>query len=234
MPLRLLEPLAKSPFGCAGDEIVRQLAPLFVSRDVPRGGVVFVEGETEGRFFVVGSGRLKAYRNLPAGRSITVFDLNAGDFFGFIPLLDGGPFPVSVAATEQSHLFVLSREDFHRALAEYPSLCPALLSYTARRLRSCLDHVGQLGRKGACSRVANTLLGLVASAGKCVGGVEVRLPASQAEMARAIDITPENLSRALARLAHEKIIERVGPRRFRILDIEKLGEMAESTSAPAA
>jgi len=229
MPERLLEPLAKSPFGCAGPSIVEKLAPLFVMRTVEKGSIIFTEGELDARFFVIGEGRLKAFRNLPGGRSITVFNLTAGDFFGFIPLLDGGPFPVSVSAVVRSEIFVLSRVDFQLALVRHPELCPALLAYTARRLRQCLDQVGQLGRKSAVARVAHSLLGLLASGGKCSDGAELVLPSSQAEVARSIDVTPENLSRALTRLGRDKVIERTSSRTFRILDVDALARMAESS-----
>jgi CRP/FNR family transcriptional regulator len=228
MPERLLNPLAKSPFGCAGPLVVEKLAHLFVTRRVQKGAVVFVEGDTDGRFFVIGEGRLKAFRNLPGGRSITVFSLAAGDFFGFIPLLDGGPYPVSVAAVDDSVLFVLSHEDFQRALVDFPELCPALLAYTARKLRDSLDQIGQLGRKGALPRTAHVLLSLLATGRECSGGGEVVLPSSQTELARSIDVTAENLSRAFARLCNGGAIERAGPRRFRVLDAALLARMAES------
>lgn len=228
----LLEPLAKSPFGCAGPGVVARLAPLFVARQVPKGNVVFCEGDVDGRFFVIGEGRLKAYRNLPGGRSITVFNLNAGDFFGFIPLLDGGPFPVSVSAVTASKLFVLSRESFDRALQEVPELCPALLKYTAHRLRGALDQIGRLGHKGALARTANALLGLLATGTKVDGTAEVVLPSSQAEFARSIDITAENLSRALARLVRDGVIERSGRRELRIRDVGALARLVETSERP--
>lgn len=231
MGIRLLEPLAKSPFGCAGPSVVEKLAPMFLMRRVRKGSVVFVEGDTDGRFFVLGEGRLKAYRNLPGGRSITVFNLEAGDFFGFIPLLDGGPFPVSVSAVTDAQLFVLSREDFQRAIVDLPELCPALLAYTARRLRGCLDQVGQLGHKGALARTAHALLSLLASGSKVSGSAEVLLPSSQTELARSVDVTPENLSRALARLSREQVIVRTGPRRFRILDAAALARLADDNDS---
>lgn len=227
MPHRLLGPLSKSPFGCVRADILELIAPLFVSRPITKGTVVFDEGEVEGRFFVIEEGRLKAFRNLPGGHSITVFNLAEGDFFGFIPLLDGGPFPVSVSAVTDARLFVLSRDDFQRALAAHPEMCAALLAYTARRLRDCLDHVGLLGRRGATARVAYALLGFMARAGKCSGSVEIELPSSQAELARSLDISAENLSRSLARLCRDGAIERTGRRQYRILDVNMLATAAE-------
>jgi CRP/FNR family transcriptional regulator len=228
----LVEALLRTPFGCGGHELAAHLASLFVTRQVAKGAIIFVEGDMDGRFFVVGDGRLKAYRNLPGGRSITVFSLLDGDFFGFIPLLDGGPFPVSVSAVTTATVHILSRESFQRALLDYPALCPALLAYTARRLRGCLDQVGQLGRKSAIQRAAHALVALVASGNKCEGSVEVLLPSTQLELARSIDVTPENLSRALARLCRDHLLERAGPRRFRILDLNELVRVAESVDRP--
>lgn len=227
MSHRLLGPLAESPFGCVSPEILEQIAPLFNSRQVAKGAVVFDEGEAEGRFFVVEEGRLKAFRNLPGGHTITVFNLADGDFFGFIPLLDGGPFPVSVSAVTDARLYVLNRDDFRRALAGHPEMCAALLAYTAKRLRDCLDHVGLLGRRGATARVAYAMLGFMARAGKCSGSVELQLPSSQAELARTLDISAENLSRSLARLCRDGVIERTGRREYRIVDVTALAAAAE-------
>ncbi|MFN2238873.1 MAG: Crp/Fnr family transcriptional regulator [Thermoanaerobaculia bacterium] len=232
MPQRLVEPLLKSPFGCAGPDVLEYLAPFFTSRKVAKGAVVFVEGEVDGRFFVIVEGQLKAYRSLPGDRSITVFNLLKGDFFGFIPLLDGGPFPVSVSAVTDCHLFVLSREDFHRVLATHPEISAALLAYTARRLRNCLDQVGLLGHRSAVARVAHALLGLMASGTESPDGVEVQLPSSQAELARSLDINAENISRTLARLCKDGIIERLGSRGYRILDSVALADLAQPTENP--
>jgi CRP-like cAMP-binding protein len=221
------ELLRATPFGTLGDAALGEVTPLFVRRRVAKGAVVFLEGDGGDRFFLVAAGRLKAFRRTASVRDITVFTLGRGDFFGFLPLLDGDPFPVSVAALVETQLLVLHRADFLRFVHDHPTFCLALTAHLARRLRGCLDQVESLGRQGATSRVAHALAGLLPDRASAGRAVEVTLPFTQAEFAQLLHITPENLSRALTRLQRHAVIERLGRGRFRITDPAALAEFAE-------
>jgi CRP-like cAMP-binding protein len=216
------ELLARTPF--AGEATVRTLAPLFVGKDVPSGTLIFLEGGMEGAFAIVAAGRLRAFRQLAGGQELTVFWLLPGDWFGFLPLLDGGPFPVSVASTETSRLFVLRRDDFQRSMRDDPGICTHLLAYTAGRLRGCLDQLGMLGRPGALPRLAAVLSSLMPPDQS--GPVEIDLPISHAELARTIGVAPENLSRAMTRLARDGVVRRVARRRLTVVDPATLRRVA--------
>jgi CRP-like cAMP-binding protein len=189
---------------------------------------VFLEGERGDRFFLVVKGRLKAFRHTPSDRDITVFSLKPGDSFGFLPLLDGGPYPLSAAALTPAELLVLHRPAYLRFTEANPAFCLGLLADLARRLRECLDQVETLGRRGAVARAAHGLLSLVPKWAAPGGPVEVRLPFSQAELAQVLHVTPENLSRALAALRRDSLVERLGPRRFRIPDPKALRRAADA------
>jgi len=224
---RPLELLQATPFGELGEGALHALSDLFVRRRVAKGAIVFLEGEQGDRFFLVVKGRLKAFRRTPPDRDITVFGLEAGDFFGFLPLLDGGSYPVSVAALTPAELLVLYRPDFLRFTRDNPSFCLALLAHLARRLRGCLDQIETLGRQGALSRVAHGLLSLVPAEAARDAAVEVNLPFTQAELAQILHITAENLSRALTKLSRGALVQRLGPRRFRIPAVGALRRVAD-------
>jgi len=220
---RLLE---TTPFGGLGAGVER-LAGLLAERRHAAGSLIFSEGDSAGPFFVLASGRLRAYRTLADGHEITVFVLQPGASFGFLPLLDGGPFPVSVAALETSVSLVIERADFRRFLRKEPEFALRLLEHLASRLRGCLDQIGMLGQPGAHARAAHGLLSLVPPEALGGGATSVTLPFSQQELARTLHVTPENLSRALARLRRERLIERLGPRRFRIPSLDALRRAAD-------
>ena len=224
---RLAELLRATPFGGLGEESAERFAALFAPLRVGRGELLQLEGERESRFIVVGSGRLKAFSSLAGGHEITVFVLGPGDFFGFLPLLDGEPFPVSVAALDPSEVFVLLREEFERAVRREPEMCLLLLGHVARRLRECLNQVGTLGHQGAVARTAHALLSLLPERHAPRAAGEVTLPFSQAELARVLDVTAENLSRALSLLRRRGVLERLGRGRFRIIDTAALQALAE-------
>lgn len=216
-----------TPFGALDEESMTAMLRLFVSRRVTKGAVVFLEGAAGDRFFVVVEGKLKAFRHTPPARDVTVFTLAPGESFGFLPLLDGEPYPVSVAALEASELLVLLRSDFLRLTRSSPSFCTALLAHLARRLRGCLDQVEMLGRQGALARTAHGLLSLAKPSATGAASLTAALPSTQAEFAQLLHVTPENLSRALTRLRRDGVVERLGARRFRILNASRLQGLAD-------
>lgn len=217
--------LKATPFAHGGADAVRDLASLFRGRRAGKGELVFLEGEPGGSFFVVGQGRLKAFRRLPGGHEITVFLLGPGDFFGFLPLLDGGPYPLSVEALEPCAFYVLERPSFLRFVKENPDFCALLMADLAQRLRGCLGQIGLMGHQGAVERVTQGLLSLVPEAARGGQAHEVVLPFTQEEFARTLHLAPENLSRALAKLRRQGLIERTGKGRFRILDPQGLSRI---------
>jgi CRP-like cAMP-binding protein len=218
--------LEKTPFGGLGEQ-GSKIAALFTERRISAGTLVFSEGDPGGPFFILASGRLRAYRTLPGGHEITVFILQAGASFGFLPLLDGGPFPVSVAAMDPSVSLALERAAFQTFLRKEPEVGLRLLEHLASRLRGCLDQLGMLGQPGAHARAAHGLLSLVQPEAAGAGGGSVVLPFSQQELARTLHVTPENLSRALAKLRKEGLLERLGPRQFRIPSLDALRRVSD-------
>lgn len=222
-----LEMLRGTPFGTLGEDALLGVARLFVRRRVAKGASVFLEGDDGDRFLLVAAGRLKAFRHTPPAHDITVFTLERGDFFGFLPLLDGGPYPVSVSALTPVELLVLHRPDFLHFTRDNPSFCLSLLAHLARRLRGCLEQVEMLGRQGAVARAAHGLLSLVPPDATPSAPATVTLPFTQAEFAQLLHITPENLSRALTSFRRRGVVERLGRGRFRIADAAALTELAE-------
>ena len=218
--------LAGTPF--AGDAVSRTVAPLFTHREIAANTVLFLEGETGGSFALLAAGRLRAFRQLAGGQELTVFWLQPGDWFGFLPLLDGGPFPVSVASVEASRAYMLRRDDFQRHLHSHPELCSHLLAHLARRFRTCLDQLGTLGRPGVLPRLAAAISSLVPPDHRA--RIDIELPMSQVELARTIGVAPENLSRAMSRLARDGVVRRLGHRRLAVLDAAKLRELAHGES----
>lgn len=214
--------LAATPF--AGDAAWRVLVPLFTERKLPADTLLFLEGESGGTFAIVAAGRLRAFKQLAGGQELTVFWLQPGDWFGFLPLLDRGPYPVSVASVEPSRVFLLCADDFHSHLEKHTELCIYLLAHLAQRLRTCLDQLGTLGRPGALPRLAAVIASLLPEGER--GVLEVELPMSQVELARTIGVAPENLSRAMSRLVRDGLVRRSSRRRLTVLDSARIRALA--------
>ena len=196
-------------------------------RRFPRGGLLWREGETTGMLVAIRTGRVKVYRLLPTGRAVTLYLFAPGDVFGFMPFVDGGPYPAYAQAIEDVEAEVMARSTLLQALRAEPELGVRLLSLLGQRLREAFELIQSLSTPGARARVAAALLALVPEGGKPAGPVEIKLPVTAHEFAGALGLAPETLSRALTSLADERLLERVGAGRFRLLDLSALRVAAQ-------
>jgi CRP-like cAMP-binding protein len=205
----------------------RLLQPFLHTRQFKKGSLLWREGETSGLLVALKTGRVKVYRLLPTGRAVTLFLFGPGDMFGFLPFLDGSPYPAHAQAIEAVEAEVLPRSALLQALRADPELAVALIGLLGRRLREAMDLIQGLATPGAPGRVAAALLALLPE-DEIDGPVVVKLPVTAQEFAGAIGIVPETLSRALKHLEDRGILAREGAGRYRVLDRLAL----QQTAAP--
>jgi len=79
-----------------------------------RGSYVVREGELGERLYIVLSGRLEVRRDYAPGRSEPVAEMNEGDVFGEIALLEGGRRTRSIRSLGRSVLLALDKADFEQ------------------------------------------------------------------------------------------------------------------------
>jgi len=210
-------------------DVVDQVRQLLRSHLHPRrfrkGTLIWREGETSGILIAIRTGRVKIYRLLSTGKSVTLFLFGPGDVFGFLPFLDGGAYPAYAQAIEDVEADVLPRSALLQALHADPSLAIALIALLGRRLREAMDLIQSLSTPGVQSRVAAALLALLAE-GPASSPLVVMLPVTAQEFAGAVGIAPETLSRALRHLEDDGILAREGPGHYRVLQLESLEQVA--------
>jgi len=208
------------------------LAPHLRRRHFPAGSLLWREGETSGLLVALETGRVKIYRLLPTGRAVTVFIFGPGDVFGFLPFLDGEPYPAYAQSLEDTEAQVMSRDELLSAVRADPLVAVTLIGLVGRRLREAMRHIESLSSPGVLPRVASALAALLPDAGDREGATGIiRLPVSGGEFAAALGITPETLSRSLTRLVSARVLHRLGPGRFQVLDPEALRQAAQSVDS---
>ena len=206
-------------------EIKSTLAPYFRSARYFRSETLWREGDVKGMLVSLIEGRVKIYRLAPDGKSVTLYVMRPGDAFGFLPLIDGGPYPVSAEAMDDVNAQIITHEQFLDALLEDPRAALPLLRYLSGHLRSAFDLIMRLSSRDALSRVATAFQGLMEeSEGSPEPGVII-LPVSSREYASFLGLTPESFSRKITELVGMGVLERSGVNRFRIIDQEKLSAL---------
>ena len=127
-----LEMLRQVPlFSRLGGRQLLRLGMLADEVDLPKGRVLMREGDRGEELFVVVHGDVAVERG---GK--TIAQRGAGDFFGEIALVDGGPRTATVTLTSDSRLLVISRRDFHAMMDEFPEIRLQILEALAHRVRA--------------------------------------------------------------------------------------------------
>ena len=94
--------------------------------------------------------------------------------------------------------------------------------FLATRLRQAFDRIERSSVPEVLPKVASALALLVPEDAAPGALVVVELPVRASEFAAAIGVAPESLSRAITKLVDGKILHRLAPRRYQVLDPDGL------------
>jgi CRP-like cAMP-binding protein len=112
---------------------LRRIAAVAEDRRYPVGRPIVQQGARGDPFFVIVDGEAK----VTMGRSSrAAVRLRAGDFFGELAVLDGGPRTASVVAVMPVSTLRIMRSDLREILRQEPDVALKLLEEVAGRLRN--------------------------------------------------------------------------------------------------
>ncbi len=207
-------------------------APLFLSlspqerrhllagasaRDYGIGETVFTEGDPADRFFVVLEGRVNLFALTAAGAQSVIETFEPVTTFAEAAIFGAGIFPLTCEAVEPTRLLHVPAKPFLDHLAADPGVTRRLLAGLALWQAKLYHEIATLKDHSPAVRLAAFLLSLTPVTD---GPAQVHLPFPKATLASRIGITPESLSRALARL--KPLGVDVQGRDIHILDVSKL------------
>ena len=203
----------------------RELGYL-LDRVVPRsyssGEIVFSEGELCAGLYVVESGSIRIFKSSSGGREQVLSIEGPGGSVAELPVFDGGSYPASVIAIQDTVLLFVSRQDIHGLCLAHPEVALKFLRVVGARLRRLVGIIEELSFTTVRHRLGAYLLRLAQKEGKQVAqGVEVILPANNQEVAAQIGTVRELVSRNLSRLQAEGLLS-IDGRSLVIRDIKAL------------
>jgi CRP-like cAMP-binding protein len=208
------------------DEAAAALRASMVEVQLERGEVLFREGDTGDRVYVVIDGKVKLGRTSSDGRENLLALLGPGQMFGELSLFDPGPRSATVTAVTDTVLLSLANEDMLTWLTGRPEVARGLLLQLGQRLRRSNDTLADLVFSDVPGRVAKALLDLSTRFGvPSEEGVRVVHDLTQEELAQLVGASRETVNKALADFAGRGWL-RLEQRSVVILDLERLRRRA--------
>ena len=208
------------------DEAVEPVASRLEMLTLPRGRVVFNEGEPGDSLYIVVSGKIKLSRRSPDGRENVLAVMGPSDQFGELSVFDPGPRTATATAVTDVKLARMPQSVLRPWIEAHPEIGEQLLRVLARRLRRTNDALADLIFTDVPGRVAKNLLQMAGRFGTRDGGVlRVTHDLTQEELAQLVGASRETVNKALADFASRGWL-RLEPRSVVILDLERLQRRA--------
>jgi CRP/FNR family transcriptional regulator, cyclic AMP receptor protein len=213
-------------FAALDDEAAAALRASMVDVQVSRGDVLFHEGDTGDRLYVVTAGKIKLGRTAPDGRENILAVLGPGEMFGELSLFDPGPRAATATAVTDATLAGLGHASLHNLLTGRPGVAQELLRALAHRLRRTNESLADLVFSDVPGRVAKALLDLSVRFGvPSEDGIHVTHDLTQEELAQLVGASRETVNKALADFASRGWI-RLEARAVVLLDVDRLTRRA--------
>jgi len=186
------------------------LAQRAVRRNFSPGEIVFSEGEACSGMYVVESGQVRIFKSSAGGREQVLNIEGPGSSVAELPVFDGGNYPASVSAVDETRLLFVSKQDFQALCLAHPQVALKVLRVVGARLRKLVGIIEELSFSTVRHRLASFLVRQAKKGKRTAHGIEVTLPVSNQELAAQIGTVRELVSRNLSRLQAEGLIRMDG------------------------
>jgi len=206
------------------------LAARTVRKLFSEGELLFSEGEPCNGLHIIALGKVRIFKTSISGREQVLAMNGPGESVAELPVFDGGPYPASAVAIEDTEIAFISRRDFNAFCLEHPEVALKVLSVVGARLRRLVGIIEELSFTTIRQRLISALLKLAQSEGKKTErGIEFQLPATHQELASQLGTVRELISRNLMRLQAEGLLE-VAAREIVVKDMKGLSALLDATN----
>lgn len=220
----IIDIISQAPlFSGLPEDQLNEINQIAIDKFYGKGKTVFLEGDDCNGFYIVAAGKVKIYKVSFEGKEQIFHIYGPGNPFGEVPVFSGQKFPANAQTILKSHLLFFPRTAFVDLISKNPSLSLNMLAILSMRLRQFTVQIENLSLKEVPGRLASYLLYL---ANEQEQEDFVALNISKGQLASLLGTIPETLSRILAKMNNQNLIE-VSGRDIKLLDRIGLEELAE-------
>jgi CRP-like cAMP-binding protein len=194
-------------FAAVPDEPLQALMRTMEEVQLAAGDILFTHGQRAERFFFLRGGLIKLFRVSPEGDEKIIEITHPGQTFAEAVMFMGAQrrYPVSAEAIHDSRLFAFRQDPFRALLASSTEVCFGMLASMSRRLHMLVNQIDSLTLQTATCRLVAHLLDQMPRGVQ--ESPEIVLTTPKSAIAAALAIQPETLSRILAKLHRNGMID---------------------------
>ena len=202
-------------------EALAEIACVSSFRKVLKGSVIFRQGDPPDFLHIIGSGKVKQFKNSSSGKTFTTAINATGDPLNVVALLGAKAHFVTTQAISDAKLLSLTRKDFLSFVERHPVVMRRMLYTMGNIINSGWERLADLAGETASQRVLNVISMLCYKFGD-------EVPFTRGEVADIAGTTPETTTRVLGKLRAAGIIE---PRRgcIDVLDRSRLRDFCKGS-----
>jgi CRP-like cAMP-binding protein len=177
------------------------------------GELIYWQGEPCIGLCIIRKGSAKLFKLSEKGREMVLRVLTENATFNEVPVFDGGPHVVNVAAIENSEVWVVEAELIRRLLIENPKMSEAVILNLSKNLRMMVSLIEELSFFQVTNRLARLISQLPHE--QLVGPRSQRI--TQDQLAARLGTVREVVARSLRELERSGAIS-VYRRKIQVLD----------------
>ncbi|MFZ5648461.1 MAG: Crp/Fnr family transcriptional regulator [Bacillota bacterium] len=209
-------------FSYLDDHQLAEIDSMVMERNYQKGRILFVEGEPGEAVFFLREGRVKISKQSEDGREQILHFIHPGEMFAEVVLFDGGSYPATAEAVEDSKIGMIRNTDMERITLENPGIALGILKIMSRRLRLAQKQINELALMDTSRRMVSTLLFLAAEQGvPSEKGTVIDMSLTNQDLANMIGTSRETANRILSDLRRQKAVQ-VDKKQIVITDMKRL------------
>jgi CRP/FNR family cyclic AMP-dependent transcriptional regulator len=183
---------------------------------------IYSEGHHPYRMYFVQSGKVKLYKTNDDGKELVIGLHSAGDFFGYIAMLEGTTYKESAEALEEAELAIIAREDFESLMNNNRDVMQQFIRLLANNITEREQQLLNLAYNSLRKKVAGALITVYDKYSE--GKTNFTIDMSRENLANIAGAAKESVIRTLSDFKDEKLID-ITRGDIMIVDKQKLNNL---------
>ena len=183
--------------------------------------IIYSEGNHPNRLYYVLKGKVKTYRSNAYGKELVTEIFSAGDFLGYVAMLEGTVYKDSAAALEETKLAIIPWEDFDRLVNNNKEVAQKFIRLLAKNISERESQLINIAYNSLRKKVADALLMLYKKYQPTTEDTNAMI-ISRGSLATIAGTAKESLIRTLSDFRNEKLIDIKQDGSILILNLKKL------------